>query len=113
MVFWISSGYVVMSPFSFLILLNRMLSLCLLASLSNSLSILFYFLKNTAPGLVDSLNSSFCFHLFDFIPELIISCCQLILGEFASFCSRAFSFRCAVKLLVCGLSSFFCQHSEI
>jgi hypothetical protein len=29
------------------------------------------------------------------------------LGEFASFCSRAF--RCVVKLLVCALSSFFLE----
>jgi hypothetical protein len=27
------------------------------------------FLKEPAPGLVDSLNSSFCFHLVDFSPE--------------------------------------------
>ena len=37
--------------------------------------------------------------------SLIISCHLLLLGEFASFCSRAF--RCAVKLLVLALSSFF------
>jgi hypothetical protein len=34
MVFWISSGSVVMSPFSFLILLIRILSLCPLVSLA-------------------------------------------------------------------------------
>ena len=39
--------------------------------------------------------------------SLIISCCLLLLGEFASFCSRAF--RCSVKLLVYGLSSFFLE----
>ena len=38
MVFWISSGSVVMSPFSFLILLIRMLSLCPLVSLAKGLS---------------------------------------------------------------------------
>jgi hypothetical protein len=27
------------------------------------------FLKDPAPHLVDSLNSSFCFHLVDFSPE--------------------------------------------
>jgi hypothetical protein len=27
------------------------------------------FLKDPAPGLVDSLNSSSCFHLADFAPE--------------------------------------------
>ena len=36
--------------------------------------------------------------------SLIISCCLLLLGECASFCSRAF--RCVVKLLVYALSSF-------
>ena len=61
-------------------------------------------LKKTAPGLVDSLYSSFCFHLVDFITELIISCPFLPFGEFDSFCSRAF--RCAVKLLLYALSSF-------
>ena len=59
MVFWISSGSVVMSPFSFLILLIRMLSLCPLVSLA----------KEPAPRLVDSLNSSSCFHLVDCAPE--------------------------------------------
>jgi hypothetical protein len=29
---------------------------------------LVYFLKEPAPGLVDSLNHSFCFHLVDFSP---------------------------------------------
>ena len=66
MVFWISSGSVVKSPFSFLILLIRMLSL---VSLAKDLSILLIFLKEPAPSLVDSLNSSFCFHLVDFSPK--------------------------------------------
>ena len=67
MVFWISSRSVVMSPFSFLILLIRMLSLCPLVSLAKGLSIyLVDFLKEPAPRLVDSLNSSFYSHLVDF-----------------------------------------------
>jgi hypothetical protein len=37
--FWISSGSVVMSPFSFLILLISILSLCPLVSLAKDLSI--------------------------------------------------------------------------
>ena len=69
MMFWISSGSVVMSPFSFLILFIRILSLCPLVRLDNGLSIFFDFLKEPAPALVDSLNSSFCFHLVDFSPE--------------------------------------------
>ena len=66
MVFWISSGSV-MSPFSFLILLIRMLSLCPLVSLG--FIYLVDFLKEPAPPLVNSLNSSSCFHLVDFAPE--------------------------------------------
>ena len=54
--------------------------------------------------MVDSLYSYFCFHLVGFSPEFI-SCHLLFLGDFASFCSRAF--RYAAKLLVYALSSFF------
>jgi hypothetical protein len=36
---------------------------------------------------------------------MIISCCLLLLGVFASFCSR--DFRCAVKQLLYALSHFF------
>jgi hypothetical protein len=107
MVFWISSGSVVMSPFSFLILLIRMLSLCTLVSLAEGLSFLLIFFKEPAPGLVDSLNSSPCFHLIDFAPEIDYFRNLLFFGEFASFCSRAF--RCVLKSLVCALSSFFLQ----
>jgi hypothetical protein len=69
MLFWISSCSVVMSPFSFLILLIRILSLCPLVSLAKGFIYLVDFLKEPAPGLVDSLNSSFCFHLVDFSPK--------------------------------------------
>ena len=67
MMFWISSGSVVMSLLSFLILLIRTLSLCPLVSLTKGLSI--YFHKEPAPGFVDSLYSSFCFHLVDSCPK--------------------------------------------
>ena len=66
MVFWVSSGSDVMSLFSFLIFLIRSLSLCPLVSLAKGLSILLIF---STPRLVDSLNSSSCFHLVDFAPE--------------------------------------------
>jgi hypothetical protein len=46
MTFWISSGSVVMSLFSFLILLIRILSLCPLVSLAKGLSILLILSKN-------------------------------------------------------------------
>ena len=80
MVFWISSGSLVMSPFSFLILLIRMLSLCPLVSLANGLSILLIFSKNQFLIFVDSLCSSFCLYLVDFSPEF-----DYFLGVFASF----------------------------
>ena len=67
--FWISSVSVAMSPFSFLILLIKILSLCPLVSLAKGLSILLIFLKEPTPRLVNSLNSSSCFNLVDFTPE--------------------------------------------
>ena len=70
MMFWISSGSFAVSPFSFLILLIRILSLCPLVSLEKGFIYLVDFLKELAPGLVDSLYSSFCFHLVDFSPVL-------------------------------------------
>ena len=90
-----------------------MLSLCRLVSLVKGLSILLIFSKNqlllwlilwifllVSTWLISPLS-------------LIISCCLLLLGEFASFCSRAF--RCVVKQLMCvkrlmcALSSFFLE----
>ena len=62
------------------------------------------FLKQPAPGLVDSLYSSFVSTWLISVLSLIVSCLLFLLGEFASFCSRAFS--CAVKLLLYPLSSF-------
>jgi hypothetical protein len=106
MTFWVSSDSVVISPFSFLILLIRILPPCPLDSLAEGFYI-FFFLKEPAPGLVDFLCSSFCFYLFFLVLSLIISCCLSLLGEFASFCSRAF--RYAVKLLVYDLSSCFLE----
>ena len=70
MMFRIASGSVVMSPFSFLILLIGILSLCPLVSLAKEGFIYSVgFLKEPAPGLVDSFYSSFCFYLVDFSPE--------------------------------------------
>ena len=57
--------------------------------------------------MVDSLYSSFCFHLVDFSPEFDYFLQSILFNEFASFCSRVF--RCAVKLLVYALSSFFLE----
>ena len=61
--------FIAISPFSFLILLIWVLSLCSLDSLAKGLPYLVDFLKEPAPGFVDSLYSSFCFYLFYFSTE--------------------------------------------
>ena len=69
MIFWISSVSVVIAPFSFLILIIWILSLCPLVSLAKGLSILLIFSKNQ---LLDSLilcKVLFVFQLIDFSPE--------------------------------------------
>jgi hypothetical protein len=76
--------FIVMSPFSFLILLIRILSLCPLVSLAKGLSILLIFSKNQFLILL-----ILCIVLFVSI-WLIISCCLLLLGVLAYFCYRAF-----------------------
>jgi hypothetical protein len=58
----ISSGSVVMSPFSVLILFIYILSLCPLISLAKGFIYLVDFLKEPAPGFVDSWYSTFCFY---------------------------------------------------
>jgi hypothetical protein len=58
-----------MSPFSFLILLIWILSMCLLLSLAKGFIYVVDFLKELAPVFVDSLYSSFCFYFVDFSPE--------------------------------------------
>ena len=90
--------FIVMSPYSFLILLIRILSLYLLVSLAKDLSTLLIFSKDQLLVLL-----ILCIVLFVPIclisaPSLRISCHLLHLAVFAYFCSRAFS--CAVKLLV-------------
>jgi hypothetical protein len=105
MIFWISSDSVVLSPFSFLILLIRILSLCPLVNLAKGLSILLIFSKNQ---LLVWLNLCIVFFVPTYLISAlssIISCCLLLLDEFASFCSSAF--RYAVKQLAYALSSFF------
>ena len=68
MIFWISSVSVVISPFSFLILLIWILSLCPLVSLAKGLSILLIFSKNQLLVLL-TLYGYLCFYLIDFSPE--------------------------------------------
>jgi hypothetical protein len=107
MKFWISSDSVVMSPFSFLILLVPVLSLCPLISHANGLSILLIFSKNQHLVLLILFIVLFVSTWLISALSLIIFCHLLLLGEFASFCSRAFT--CPVKLLVCALSCFFLE----
>jgi hypothetical protein len=99
-----------MSPFSFLIVLAWILDLCPLDSLASGLSILLILSKNQfLLWLILFIVFFFLFVSTWLISalSLIIYCLVLLLDEFASFCSRAF--RCAVKLLVYALSSFFLE----
>jgi len=96
-----------MFSFSFLILLIWILPLCPLVSLAKGLSILLIFSRSQ---LLVLLNLGIVLILSTWLTSalsLIISCCLLLLGEFAAFCSRAF--RCAVKLLLYSLSSLFME----
>jgi hypothetical protein len=58
-----------MSPFSFMILLIRILFLFPLVSLAKGLIYHVNFFNKIAPSFVDSLYTSFYFHLVDFSPE--------------------------------------------
>jgi hypothetical protein len=96
-----------MSPFSFLILLIGIMFLCPLVNLAKGLSILLIFSKNQLlVWLILRIVLFVCTWLVSPL-SLIIYCCLLLLGEFASFSSRAC--RCVVSLLVYALSSFFFQ----
>jgi hypothetical protein len=83
------------------------LSLCPLLSLAKGLSILLIFSKNQLLVWLILCIVLFVSTWLISALSLIISCLLLLLGEFAPFCSRAF--RCAVKLLVYTLSSFFLE----
>jgi hypothetical protein len=107
MIFWLSSDSVIMSTFSFLVLLIRILSLCPLMSLAKGLSILLIFSKNQLLVWLILCIVLFLSTWLISALTLIISCCLLLLGELASFCFRAF--RCAFGLLVYALSSFFLE----
>jgi hypothetical protein len=89
---------VVLSPFSFLTLLIWILSLCPLVSQAKGLSILLIFSKNQLLSLLILCIVLFVSTWLTSALGLIISCCLLLLGVLASFCSGAF--RCAVKLVV-------------
>ena len=108
MILQISSVFAVIAPFSFLILLIWILSLCPLVSLAKGLSILMIFSKNHLLVLLILYMSLFLLGWFQ--PGVWFFSCHLLLlllGVFASFCSRAF--RCADKMLVYTLSNFFME----
>jgi hypothetical protein len=96
-----------MSPFSFLSLLIWIVPLCPLVSLGKGLSILLIFSKNQLLAWLILCIVLFVSTWLISALSLIISCCLLILGELAPFCSR--TFRCAVKLLAYAFSSFFLE----
>jgi hypothetical protein len=85
-----------MSPFSFLILLIWILSLCPLVSLDKGLSILLIFSKNQLQVLlilcIVLSVSNWLISVLSLFPVIYSS------YAFASFCSR--DYRCAGKLLV-------------
>jgi hypothetical protein len=103
MIFWISSGSVVKSPFSFLILLIRIRSLSPLVSVAKGLSILLIFSKSQILVWLILCIVLFVSTWLISAMILIISCNLLLLGEFAYFSFRAY--RCAVNLLVYAISS--------
>ena len=96
-----------MSPFSFLVLLIRMMSRFPLVSLAKGLPIMLIFSNNQLLVWLILCIVLFVSTWLISVLSLIVSCLLFLLGEFASFCSRAFS--CAVKLLLYPLSSFFLE----
>ena len=104
MILCISVLSVVISPFSFLILLIWFFSLYFLMSLASGLSILLILSKNHLLALLIFAMVSFV--SFAFISALIfkISFLQLTLGFFISFFSSCFS--CRVRLFIWLFSCF-------
>ena len=83
MILCISVLSVVISPFSFLILLIWFFSLCFLMSLTNGLSILFFFSKNKLLALL--IFAMVSFDSFAFISALIFKISFLLLTLGSSF----------------------------
>jgi hypothetical protein len=98
---------VVISCFSFLILLIWILPLCPLVSLANDLSNLLIFSKDQLLVLLLLYIVLFFSTWLILVPSLIIPCLLLLLGVFSSFCSRAF--RCDVNLLLHAVCNFFME----
>ena len=98
MILCISVLSVVISPFSFLILLIWFFSLCFLMSQANGLSILFIFSKKPAFSFVDFCYGLFCFFCIYLWLTFKISFLLLTLGFFISSFSSCF--RCRARLFI-------------
>ena len=98
MILCISVLSVVISPFSFLILLIWLFSLCFLMSLANGLSILFILSKNQLLALLIFAMVSFV--SFAFISALIFTIYFLLLTLGFSISSFSSCFRCRVRLFI-------------
>jgi hypothetical protein len=116
--FFISLISVVMSPSLFLILLIWTLSLCPVVCMSKGFCILLVFSKNQPLVLLIICTVLFVSAWSMSTLSLIISYRLLLLGVFASFCSRDSS--SSVKLLLYALSTvfletffFFFENSEL
>jgi hypothetical protein len=107
--FWVSSVSVVIPPFSFLLLLIWILSLCPLLILVRVYLSCWFSQWPSSWFCWSSYSSFFVSTWLISALSSIISCCLclLLLGVFASFCSRAF--RCAVQVVVYTLSNFFLE----
>ena len=110
MILCISVLSVVISPFSFLILLILFFSLCFLISLANGLSILFILSKNQLLALLIFAMVSFV--SFAFISALTFKIYFLLLTLGFSISSFSSCFRCRVRLFI-WLSSCFLRYTCI
>ena len=104
MILCISVLSVVISPFSFLILLIWFFSLWFLMSLANGLSILFIFSKNQLLALLIFAMVSFV--SFSFISALIFMVYFLLLTLVFFISSFSSCFRCRVRLFIWIFSCF-------
>ena len=104
MILCISVLSVVISPFSFLILLILFFSLCFLISLANGLSILFILSKNHLLALFIFAMVSFV--SFAFISALTFKIYFLLLTLGFSISSFSSCFRCRVRLFIWLFSCF-------
>src|SRR5574337_2100274 len=98
MILCISVLSVVISPFSFLILLICFFSLCFLMSLTNGLSILFILSRNQLLALL--IFSMVSFVSFAFISALILKIYFLLLSLGFFISSFSSCFRCTVRLFI-------------